>query len=85
MPNIVACWRTYKDEKGETVIEKHMMYAVDAAEAVRNGKGEWSRKEPAKPEAPIVDAVGPLTPIDSETRPEKRARKKRHFETDGEE
>jgi hypothetical protein len=62
MPKIVPVYRTFsapkKDAEGqpiidkdgkpvmEKVVEEHSRYALDAREAVRNGRGEWSMVAP---------------------------------------
>jgi hypothetical protein len=76
MPRVVPCWRTYqKDIPGklgtkETVVEKLMMLEPDANEAVRNGKGEWSRQEP-KGGIAVTELESRVMTAESETRPEK--------------
>lgn len=81
MPRVVPCYRTWNrpklDKDGnavpgggtEPVVERKMMLEPDANEAVRNGRGEWSKQEPKG--VHIYDLDSPYVLTESETRAEK--------------
>lgn len=78
MPRVVPCWRSYNrpktDKDGKTVmepvVEKLMMLEPDADEAVRNGKGEWSRTAPKDENVRVTELESRAMPVDTETRSE---------------
>lgn len=67
MPRVVPCYRTRKDHTGKTIVEKLMMWEPGANEAVKNGKGEWSRQEP-KGGVAVTELESKAMPVESETR-----------------
>lgn len=92
MPRVVDFFRKYetpdlnedgsekKDEAGavvmKTVVERLKGLAVNAREAMKNGKGEYSWKEPSIKDADEVVTIPSLqVPKDSETRPGRRKNK----------
>lgn len=89
MPRVVPCWRKHEvppDVEGgdpKVIVEKHMLLSINAREAVRNGTGEWSMKEPSMKNADeVVTVPSKQLPMNSDQRAKKTPARSRKAETE---